>query len=425
MPQQQAFVGYPVLNHLALTPPTAFGIAHGLQGADDGGAVKTLHAYLVRQVLAALLVTVMVFTFVLLLGNAMQQILPLLVNRQLTLGVVAKAAGLLIPFAWVFALPMGMLTATLLVFGRFSADQELTAVRASGISLLSLISPILLLSVALCGLSALVNMEIGPRCRVAYTNILFNLKANLSGALLPEDQYIKEFKDYIIHVRKNRGGELQDVSVWVSKDETNNVTFLRAARGRIEVDAPNQRITLYLYDGKVVDMRDGRMVPGAFEELPVPLPLGTQSAFQPNISDMTYEQLCDEMHEWEQRLNAQVSGRNLSKEQLQLRRRELEKLMGDPTTPIRFRIHQQVAFSFACLGFTLVGIPLGIRMHRRETNVGIAVALVLVAVYYSFILIGQSLDHRAEWAPHLIVWLPNFIFQGVGAVLLWRANRGV
>ncbi len=380
-----------------------------------------------RQILGSLWITVMVFTLVLLLGNALKEILPLLVNRQMSFAVVAEAAALLVPFAWVFALPMGMLTATLLVFGRFSADQELTAVRASGISLLSLISPILLLSLALCAVCALVNMEVGPRCRVAYTSILFNLRLELSGAQMPEGRFIKDFPGYIFYAGKNRGGEMEDVMVWVLQNETNVVTFVRAARGQLEVDAPNKLLTLRLHDGKTVDFREGRMIPGAFAELPVQLDFNQRRPpnFRTKISDMTAGQLWDELAEWEERLNAPPPGRNLTAEQLRERRRALEKMLGDPTTPIRFQIHQQVAFSFACFGFTLVGIPLGIRMHRRETNVGIGVALVLVAVYYSFIILAQSVDRRPEYAPHLIVWLPNFIFQAVGAVLLWRANRGV
>lgn len=387
--------------------------------------VKTLHWYLIRQIVASLLMTVAVFTFVLLLGNLLREILTLLINRQATMGVVVEAVGLLVPFVWVFALPMAMLTATLLVFGRFSADQELTAARAGGVSLLSLITPILLLSLFLCGVSAVVNLEIAPRCRVAYKNLLFKFRAELLNAQLPEGRFLSDSRGYTFYVGRNRNHELRDVIVF-KDDGTNGSRTIRAASGRMHVDTTNNLAYVELFDLKMVESSNGKTHTSRANAYVIDLISEKSKApKKPGISDLTFSQLQEELREVENRVHPPLPLEKLTSEQRRDQRRELERQRTDLTSPLRVQIHRQVAFSFACFAFTLIGIPLGIRVHRRETNVSFAIALVLVLVYYSFMVLGQSLSTRPEFAPHLIVWLPNFIFQAVGAVLLWRANRGM
>ena len=388
--------------------------------------MKTLHLYLTRQVVATLMMTVAVFTFVLLLGNGLKEILELLIRRQATLSGVVEAFLLLIPFVLVFALPMGMLTAALLVFGRFSADQELTAARSSGISLLTLITPVLVLSLLLCGLSAWINMDVAPRCRVAYKGLIDEMKKKAVNAGFPEGRAIRDFKGYMIYVTKSEGQNLQ--GIFVNCYDAENIVTNRswAPRGRIET--VNGVPTLHAFDVTSLILNEGNLTSSESASMDFSMPfMQTQSGQiegKTAITDMTFRQLQEQLQSLEDSFSLpnskQMNTADLRKQMAQFQQLKLDAMM-----PLRVQINRQVAVSFACFGFTLVGIPLGIRAHRRETNIGIAMSLVLVFIYYGFIIVGQALQSHADCAPYLIVWLPNFLFQTVGAVMLWRANRGI
>jgi lipopolysaccharide export LptBFGC system permease protein LptF len=514
--------------------------------------LKTLQLYLTRQVLLTLLMTVAVFAFVLLLGNVLKEIIALLVNRQATLGIVVKAIGLLIPFVLVFALPMGMLTATLLTFGRFSADQELTAARANGVSLLALVWPVLLLSVGLSGLCAWINLEFSQECRVAYKHLISGFGQRQPLSFLPEGRFTEipgksGDTNYYVYIGKKSGVEVSDVmmsAVVQSQTQTQVVQFVRAQSGTLEVNLANRELALYLTNvwtanyraasplftkedfikvgalaaalrdhanpitqflweqlsvaaqkslvetnaepesirpllvaelnkilsGPLVyaedrfrqitlsddtqellkspvaaDLRqlNRLLLEDAFPsmiqkivleewitygaevspKISFTLPSLDETRKQDSYSDMTFRQLWTERQRLENLPFQHSAPVKLSGEQMRQEIDQARNLRAGMLQPITVQMHRQVAFSFACIGFTLVGIPLGIRTQRRETSVGIGIAILLVSVYYGFIILGQTLQNSSEWAP-MIVWLPNFLFEGAGAVMLWRANRG-
>jgi len=391
--------------------------------------VKTLHLYILRQILATLCMTVVVFIFVLLVGNALKQVLDLMVGGQANAGLVVKAIGLLMPYVCAYSLPMGMLTAALLVFGRFSADNELTAVRASGISLVSLVLPVLLLSLVLCGFSAYVNLELEPKTRTQFKALVAQAKFDLTSVQLPEGRYIRDFDNVIFYVGKNDKGELHDVTVMYLPDKTNVASTVVAKRGRVWVEEGTGELRVKLFEAQAMTILKGQenqIMPasvGDLEFTPKDPREKKKGGGKASVDKMTLSQLRQELREVEAAFALPATGLTPAERAAALK--QLKRARDEATCPIRVQIQRRLASSFACFGFTLIGIPLGIRVHRRETNVGFLIALGLVMVYYTLMLIGTGLDTRPQFFPQYLVWLPNFIFQGVGAVLLWRADRGV
>ncbi len=387
--------------------------------------MKTLHLYLLRQCLATLGLTVLVFTFVLIAGNLLREILGLLVSGHISFWLVCKSLLLLIPFVLAFALPISMLMAGLMVIGRFSADQEYTAARSAGISLISLISPIIILAVVLTGLCAWFNLQISPASRVAYKKIFAEQMFNLAS-FIPEGRYVDFADEFVIYVTKVNGDRLEDIRFYQFRNGQKTLDVF-AQKGKVVREEGQDHIRLVLNQARVLTQvsnakqlltgADTAVVAGdassetdsaewlpiyleEYETEDIPLELGDIDN-KVDISDMTLRQL--------------LGGRQYAEER------------GLDTRPYMREIHHQAAFSFASLSFILVAIPLSLKTQRRETNISLALALIVILVYYSFFILGDALvgDTPVNARLWVLYWIPNILFQIIGIYMIWRANRGI
>src|SRR5438067_4752379 len=162
--------------------------------------IKTIDRYVTKELLVTCGFAVFALSVVLILGNILRRLLDLLLNHDVPLDYVLNFIGYLIPFSLTFTIPWGFLTATLLVFGKMSAENEMTALRSSGVSIVRVCTPIFLMSVIFCGICLWLGADVAPRAQGKMRDSLLHLVTTNPLVLFGSDQVITQFPNRKIYV---------------------------------------------------------------------------------------------------------------------------------------------------------------------------------------------------------------------------------
>lgn len=380
--------------------------------------MNLLDRYIFRQVFGSCLAAVALFAFVLMLGNAIRDLLGYVLADQLATTTFIRLILLLIPFTISYALPMGMLTGVLLTLGRMSADSEITAMRSAGISLLRIARPVILLGILGFLLGLYVNFAAMPQARLQYERELAEaVRVNPLRFIVPRT-FIREFQGYVVYVGEKQGPVLKDFRLWELDSTGRVLRIVRAESGRFDFDASANTLLLTLAQAQV-ESRDVRApedfstVPliGTFEKteqirLPLDRIFGASRVHQ-KLKWMTFDELKAE----ETRLAALAVPPE--------RRRQHER----DQMKVQLVIQEKFQNALAMLTFALIGVPLGIKVSRRETSANLGVAVTLALGYYFLTVMVNWLDRHPEYRPDLLFWLPNVFFLALAVWLFRRAQR--
>jgi lipopolysaccharide export system permease protein len=379
--------------------------------------LRLLHRHILKEILVATGLALGLFTFVLLTGNAIRDIAELVAAGKLEPLVFLKLIGLLLPYVGAYALPLGMLTGTLMALGRLSSQREITAMKAAGVSLYQVAAPVFI--IAFFGMIAgvLVNLHFAPQSRVAYKNLLAEAVTQNPVSFIEEKRFIHEFPGYVIYMGERQGGTMRDFWIWELDEEKRVRLFLRAAEGELDFDEGRNELVLTLRDGTAEQRDDDD--PEAlgteplrslfFGELPIALPLdqifGERGSRRIRTKEMTFAQL-------------------ISRRQAELDREATEGVgMTEERLEVQMHLQKNFAMAFSVFSLAVFGVPLAIQMGRKETYANLGIALVIAMSYYFLMIVVSWLEEMPELRPDLLIWLPNLLFQAAGFWLLFRTGR--
>ena len=358
-----------------------------------------LDRYIVRQLVPPFVLGLLIFTFVLVIDPLRKELEPLIAQGISTV-TVGKLIFYLLPGQLAITIPMALLMALLVGFGRLSVDREFVAMQACGVSLTRLLRPVGIAAFLAWAASSYMWFWGMPHGNQAFREVAFDVIADRAAGEVKPRLFFNQFPRLTLYVREipRSGTGWEGVFLYDQRQEP--PALFVARRGRVIIDRPQKKVELVLEDSSrhTLDAEGHYDVSGFDQQLVLTLDprtiFGDGSGPAKDIREKTLPELLEDVR--------------------------AQEAKGDSTHNQWLNIHWKFAIPVASFIFGIIGLALG-ATNRRGGAAGSFVLGVTVVLFYWMILSFGEAMAKGGVPPWFAAWLPNLLAGAVGLLLfLWR-----
>jgi len=361
--------------------------------------MRILDRYVCREVVSHALLGLAVFTFVFFVPQLVQ-LMALIVQHAGTASETALLFLSSLPPVLVFTLPMSMLVGVLIGLGRLSADSEIVALNASGVSLRRLLVPIGAIALTATIFAFAITLWLGPRSLRTLRSLETHLLASQASFAVQPRVFDERFPRVVLYVQDMGASGTRWRGVFLADSTASAASKVTFAKDAIVAADPQQdKLTLHFDDLSTHEFNP---------KDPQHYNLST-SAVQ--SMDLTLGNSA----------SASQNPRKLSDKERSVR--ELLAIRGPGSLDARIELQQRFAFPTACLLFALLGVPVGVRPRRGGRAAGFILTVLLICLYYLLFVTGVHFAQQGLVTPALGVWTANIATLVVGLIMLRRIEQ--
>jgi len=402
---------------------------------------RLIDRYFIKEFIPPCLFSMFALTFILLMDQLFK-LIDLIVRKGLGLQIVGQILIFTLPYIVSYTAPMAILVAIVMSFGRFSQDNEILALKTSGISFFSILRTPFLLVIGLMLLLIFFNNYVVPEANHRQKNLMMDVVQKRPAVRLPEGVFTNEFPGYTIYIRKKdeRTSKIHDITIY---DLKNNL-IITSPEGELRTLEEQDILRFILYNGELHQLVDNEKYQKTkFSMQILNMPLNTDlvrkerklrsedelnaRGLSLKIAEITKE--ISATREAVQKIGYDAVEKYLRGEThvVDAARFQVEQKLSVINSKIRNRtrylieLNKKFSLAFACIIFLLMGAPLGY-IYRKGGIAGILLGVLLFSLYYILVLSGEELADRKNFPAFWAMWLPNIILLAPSLILFWFAE---